>query len=603
VKKTKLFNKSSFPWRIFFRTVLIQACLVVAALGASGLAARYFFKQKYIHQVAEQVNDTLVGLSPDLNKKIAPTWCARRSKEGGSRFLVISASDGQILCDSLEHSDKAGQENLGRMLSRKEILEAQNSAFAFDLKFKRKHTDNTLYGALYLAPEDLFLWESVSLASLTETLQLFDSSLTLIIILVSIISTAFAVWSARRMVFPLGRLLVKTQNVLAHPDIHDAHENDPENLETDSFGEWSDLEFSIDKIRNDLRTKSESLNREREELTTLMSAISDAILAIDTEGVPLFFNSRFALLFGSEDQLQKRNIRLWEMFRAPEILEAFKAALHDGRSTSVKAIEIEQIAGGKRFFSLSVSPLRKQNAEVYGAVGIFHDVSEMKGAEQIRIDFVANVSHELRTPLTAIKGYTDTIVEDSQRGIAPKQEFLDVISRNVNRLMALIGDLLDLSALESTDVLQMGQVRTDEITHRVVKQLQGNFEAKKQKISVQIGTPLVVADARRLEQVLVNLLDNAHKYTPSGGEVNVSWVQDRQDVLLKVKDNGPGIPLEHHSRLFERFYRVDKARSREQGGTGLGLAIVKHIMQRHGGSATVESHLGGGATFICRFPI
>ncbi|MDZ4676328.1 MAG: ATP-binding protein [Oligoflexia bacterium] len=597
MKKNKLFSQSSFPWRIFFRMVLIQTCLVVAALGASGLAARYFFKQKYINQVAEQLHDTLVGLSPDLNRANARTWCTHRTKEGTMRFLIMSSS-GEILCDS-----QPNYGNLGNLALRKEILDAQLNTYGFDFKFDRKNSDNSLNGALYLGPEELILWGAVSLNSLRETLKLFDNSLTLILLLVASIFMALAIWSARRMVFPLGRLLVKTKNALAQTDHSENSEIDPETLETDSFGEWSDLEFSIDKIRTDLKLKSESLNREREELTTLMSAISDAILAVDQEGVPLFFNTRFALLFGNEEQLQKRNIRLWEMFRAPEILEAFKAALNRGTSTSVKAIEIEQTNNTKQFFSLSVAPLRKQNSEIYGAVGIFHDVTELKGAEQIRIDFVANVSHELRTPLTAIKGYTDTIVEDSKRGIQPKQEFLDVISRNVNRLMALIGDLLDLSALESTDVLQKAQVRTQEVTVRVLNQLQGNFESKKQIVTTHVDAQIVYADPRRLEQVLVNLLDNAHKYTPIGCALEVSWTQERHDVVLKIKDHGPGIPPEHHSRLFERFYRVDKARSREQGGTGLGLAIVKHIMQRHGGSASVESQLGHGATFICRFPI
>jgi len=225
-----------------------------------------------------------------------------------------------------------------------------------------------------------------------------------------------------------------------------------------------------------------------------------------------------------------------------------------------------------------------------------------KRAEQLRIDFVANVSHELRTPLTSIKGYTDTLMEDLRLGRPVEIEYLDAISRNANRLMSLISDLLDLSSLESTEVLQKTIVATPEISSRAIKSLQTNFDAKKQTIEIKFGVDTISADVRRLEQVLINLLDNANKYTPVNGQIEVIWDQDESNYYLKIKDNGPGIPTEHQSRLFERFYRVDKARSREVGGTGLGLAIVKHIMQCHEGSISVENNPTKGSMFICQFP-
>lgn len=364
------------------------------------------------------------------------------------------------------------------------------------------------------------------------------------------------------------------------------------------FPKWSELESSLDEIRRDLETKAERLSLEREELATLMSAISDAILAVDLEGTPLFFNSQLALLFGAFI----KDTRLWEVIRAPEILNAFDVALKQGKEGFARAIPINPISGPRRFFSLSVSALRKRDGSVYGAVGIFHDVTELKAAEQMRIDFVANVSHELRTPLTAIKGYVDTLIQDSEQGQPMTPEFLQIIARNSTRLMGLIQDLLELSTLESGDSIQKERLSTKEITDRVIHQLSHAFEAKRQEVSCLVGAPLVVADSRRLEQVLVNLLDNASKYTPTGGKIAVSWDHDGNDVVLRVKDTGPGISVEHHARLFERFYRVDKARSREQGGTGLGLAIVKHIVQRHQGAVSIESQPPRGSTFICRFP-
>jgi two-component system phosphate regulon sensor histidine kinase PhoR len=233
-------------------------------------------------------------------------------------------------------------------------------------------------------------------------------------------------------------------------------------------------------------------------------------------------------------------------------------------------------------------------------------VTELKRAENIRIEFVANVSHELRTPLTAIKGYTDTLREDVGHGrYDAAGKFLEVISRNVDRLMSLIGDLLDLSSLESHDgkELQKSTINTREITERVVAHLESRRAEKRHTIETRFTVEAVDADPKRLEQVLVNLIENAVKYVPASGKIVVSWESGEQNsVLLKVSDNGPGIPVEHHSRLFERFYRVDPGRSRDSGGTGLGLAIVKHIMQRHGGSVWISSEMGKGTTFICRFP-
>ncbi|MBC7692871.1 MAG: PAS domain S-box protein [Methylotenera sp.] len=402
-----------------------------------------------------------------------------------------------------------------------------------------------------------------------QALESFDRFLMFSILILSVGLCLFAVWAWRSLILPL-----RVQ-----------------------------MAASVESIRADLEHKTESLSLEREQLSTLMSAISDAILAIDLEEAPLFFNGQFALLMGREN-LRNQDFRLWEMFRDPEILGVFRVALQKGRVVHLKATPFDQETG-RKFYSLSVSPLRRPDRTIYGAVGIFHDVTELKTAEQMRIDFVANVSHELRTPLTAIKGYADTLVQDLREGRAIAPEFLDIILRNVDRLMNLISDLLDLSTLDAaSDGLQKEKLPTEDLSHRVVAQMALTLEAKKQTVKIESRVPLVTADLRRIEQVLVNLLDNAAKYTPVGGSISIFWEKDSgsADTLLRVVDAGPGIDPDHHQRLFERFYRVDKARSRELGGTGLGLAIVKHIMQRHGGAVWVKSELGRGAQFICRFP-
>jgi two-component system phosphate regulon sensor histidine kinase PhoR len=369
--------------------------------------------------------------------------------------------------------------------------------------------------------------------------------------------------------------------------------------------EKAHLYNQIEELKKKWEIATQNLRIEEGELETVMSAISDAILAIDKEGRPIFFNSKFELVFG-QGKLPKF-LRLREIFEDTQIVKSFEEALREGRSSSSLSIKFESENGQERYFNLSVSPLSRSGLVIYGALGIFHDVTELKTAEQMRIDFVANVSHELRTPLTSIKGYTETLLEDFQRDPETlkeesTQEFLFKISRNAARLMNLVGDLLDLSSIESNEVFHKELTSTEDMMTRIARSMEEKFKNKKQTLEWHCSQKEVFADPNRLEQVLINLIDNAHKYTPDAGHVLVTWEKEGKYAVLKVKDTGVGIPAEHHSRLFERFYRVDKARSREQGGTGLGLSIVKHIVQKHEGTVSVQSVPKEGSTFICRFP-
>jgi two-component system phosphate regulon sensor histidine kinase PhoR len=447
------------------------------------------------------------------------------------------------------------------------------------------------------------------LPALAEALRFFDRSLVGVLFFLGVTFTAFSAWTGRRLVVPLGRLLQKARGV--------SERGEPEGASrAEVDAEWSDLESSLDRIQSHLQSKTETLAREREELATLMSAISEAIVAVDREGIPLFYNSHFAVSFLPRPIGLKSTAipSLGEVFRAPEVLEAFDRAWVSGLNQSVE-VRLHPLSSGagagealSRYYRLSVAPLRR-SGEIYGAVGIFHDITELKQVEQIRIDFVANVSHELRTPLTSIKGYTDTLRDDLREGkLESAEKFFEIIGRNVDRLMSLISDLLDLSSLESSSPnslpngVQKVSVSTEELTRRVLGQLEKLRAKKAHQVETRFVAPYVDAQPERVEQVLTNLLENAIKYLPEGGRIRVVWEPLPQAVLLRVADNGPGIPPEHQTRLFERFYRIDKGRSRELGGTGLGLAIVKHIMQVHGGSVYVASEPGKGAEFVCQFP-
>ncbi len=575
-----------FPWRIFYRVALVQSLLILLALASSGLVARQLLKRQFVLEIQSRVNDVLSLVLQRVPASPNADWCKTQSLPSSIRLTLIR-KDGSTVCDS-----KSEPQSLGNLSDREDFQAALKTAqIAFD------RSPGLLSGALLHPASGAVLRAEISLLELEQTLRVFDTSFGIALAVVASILGGLAIWLARRLVFPLGRLILKTQRLVSQqPEMVSR-----DDLTKEVFDEWADLESNIDRLKRDLAAKTQSLSMEQLELDTIMGAISDAILAVDPEGNLLFYNSRFEVLFGS-DALRSRNLKLWGIFREPDILSTFEAALKQGRAGGTKAISLEQNQGPRRFFALSVSPLRKQDGAIYGALGIFHDVTELKSAEQMRIDFVANVSHELRTPLTVIKGYADTLLLDFKDKNSDALEFLNSIARNSDRLMNLMNDLLDLSSLESDSIIQKDAISTEEITQRIVKQLQGAFDAKQQHIETTFEAKTVVADAQRLEQVLVNLLSNANKYTPSGGEIRVNWLPSGRDTLLQVADSGPGIPVEHHGRLFERFYRVDKARSREQGGTGLGLAIVKHIMQRHEGAVWVESTPGAGSAFFCRFP-
>jgi two-component system, OmpR family, phosphate regulon sensor histidine kinase PhoR len=436
--------------------------------------------------------------------------------------------------------------------------------------------------------------------SIPELLNVFDQAFIVYTLSLLLCFICISLWMAYKLILPLGRIIVKARTILRKESTYE----DTEIPSAETEGEWSDLDLTLSKIRTDLDQKNRYLSRDQEEMEAIMSAMSDAVVSIDLQENIRFYNSQFVLFFS--DKLPSKNRpTLSEIFRAHEVRNAFSTAIHTGQMRVQELSLYIRDENIPRYFSLSVTPLRqKEEGKIYGAVGIFHDLTEIRRTDQIRIDFVANVSHELRTPLTSIKGYTETLKEDlEKRDISNAPKYVETILRNSNRLIDLVSDLLNLSSLDSGAELEKSFINLRDLTERIVMQLESKRAMKDQVIHLTFQAEELYADLKRVEQVLFNLLENAIKYVPSGKNIWVSWKKDPSaNIYLHVRDDGPGIPPEHHARLFERFYRVDKARSRDQGGTGLGLAIVKHIMQRHGGHIRVTGALGEGTEFICTFP-
>jgi two-component system phosphate regulon sensor histidine kinase PhoR len=352
-------------------------------------------------------------------------------------------------------------------------------------------------------------------------------------------------------------------------------------------------------VMNDMALRIEgelkSVAAEKNRLDTILSGMGEGVMVTDATGVITLVNPAFRALFDLREEVEGKP--LINITRHPALHDAFKNAV-ETKNEMVEEFTLP-LFDGKTVLT-HWCPLLEGD-KLQGVVAVFHDISELKRLEKVRRDFVANVSHELRTPVTVIKGYAETLLSgalanDPERAAG----FLEKIDRHADRLASLVGDLLILSELEAGEKsLQLAPVAIVGAVGHARALLEE--KARDKNINIDLsgveGAPPVLADRGKLEQVMVNLLDNALKYTPENGSITISAKEADGMVAILLTDTGIGIPPKDLPRIFERFYRVDTARSREQGGTGLGLAIVKHIIQQHGGSVTVESTPGKGSTF------
>ncbi|HLG28582.1 MAG TPA: ATP-binding protein [Candidatus Brocadiales bacterium] len=375
-----------------------------------------------------------------------------------------------------------------------------------------------------------------------------------------------------------------------------------------SKDEIGTLAESINKMSENLEERIKTISEHTNELMAILSSMIEGVVAIDENERVMMINEAAKKMFNLyDDSIIGRPY--WEIIRNNELYSCIARALAEGHTRSA---EITDALFSNKVFRAQVAPIFELPADnqqgkkkVTGAVLVFNDITDIRRLENMRIDFVANVSHELKTPITSIKGFVETLKERALNEPENARKFLDIIENHTNRLNNLINDLLNLSRIESKDIpLKITEINPLPVINKVAGGLTHRFQEKRQVLSIEFpdNFPQIMADESLLEQAITNLLDNAIKYTEDGGKITVSGTTEKNWIRLEVADTGIGIPLKDLPRIFERFYRVDKARSREMGGTGLGLAIVKHIMAAHGGSVTVESKLGAGSKFTLLFP-
>ncbi|MCM3086407.1 cell wall metabolism sensor histidine kinase WalK [Bhargavaea ginsengi] len=359
---------------------------------------------------------------------------------------------------------------------------------------------------------------------------------------------------------------------------------------------------AVNALARNLQEMESMRETEAERLETLIANMGSGLLMIGRNSEISMANSFFLNQIGKDDD---RLIGL--PYKAAALPEAL-VILIDTVSIREKPVteQIDIIAEtGIRTMAVYSAPVIDKHGGWLGIVVVMHDISELIRLEKIRKDFVANVSHELRTPVTSIKGFSETLMDGAIQDESAAMQFLEIIHGESGRLEMLIEDLLDLSKIEKEGyVLRLQPVNVNEVIERSVRSISGRL--KNREMTVEVDYPhelLIKADPERLVQVLVNLLTNAVSYSKPGTLIKVTAAETASMVSISVTDQGIGIPAEELPRLFERFYRVDKARSRDSGGTGLGLSIVKHLVDLHGGTITVESEPGKGSTFTVSIPL
>lgn len=418
----------------------------------------------------------------------------------------------------------------------------------------------------------------------SRALHILRSDLLTASLLSLVLATLVSAWIAHRMSTRLRRI-VDFSHRIAGGDFA-ARIEEPDG---DEIGE---VARALDATAGQLQRSFQALESKQRELTALLDSMQEAVVAVDAAGQVSWTNAVMQRIAPGVGRVGKALVM---SLRDPEVLKCVETALKERRISSGRALST--VPG--RVFEVSAAPMPGG-----GAVAVLHDVTEIERAEKTRRDFIANVSHELRTPLTSISGYVETLLEDETQLSGHGREFMGIILKNARRVNRLTEDLLALARVESGEhKLTLQPVRASALVEDAIESLTGMLVES--DVELQAGETteaIVLADVDAMTQVFGNLIENAMKYGGAGGRVIAGARALDDAVEFFVQDFGQGMASEHLDRIFERFYRVDKARSRESGGTGLGLAIVKHIVLAHGGTIRAESELGAGTTFLFTLP-
>ncbi len=544
------------------------------------------------HALREQIEQSLIGEARLLGAQLAardPSFSVRLGAPGGLVRAAADATRAQVTIFSLNGEVRASSGTgvpVGIPVQgpRPELEQLRTGGpHASSSTVGKNVRSHTLFVAVRAG--NLVVRMAYPLAEIQTKLHLLRRDILLASLVSLALATMLAAVFAQRVAKRLSRIVAFAERIAAG-DLS-------ARVEERQLDEISAVAHALDATASQLETAFHSLESSRRELTALLDSMQEGVIAVTASRQVSWSNAVIARL---SHQTVREGRSLVHTIRDPDVLMCVESALHQrkvcmGRATSVSP---------GRTFEVNAAPMPGG-----GAVVVLHDVTEIERAETTRRDFVANVSHELRTPLTSISGYVETMLDGGEPVSDQARDFLGIILKNASRMNRLTEDLLALARVESGDYkLSLQPIRASALVEDAVESL--TPVAHDAGLALEQGErarEFVMADPDALQQVFGNLIENATKYGRAGERVRVGAIRRDHEVEFFVQDFGPGVASEHQPRIFERFYRVDKARSRESGGTGLGLSIARHIVHAHGGDIRIESELGSGATFFFVLPM
>ena len=564
--------------RIFLKLFAASLILIAACM----LTMNVLMQRAWEGMLRKEIETSMREKTLMLASRIASTPADQRAQvlqqaatEAGARATLI-ASDGTVLADS-----EANPAKMDNHADRSEVIAALSGQVGSSTRSSRTLGVPFLYEA---APVPGGV---VRLAYRLSLIEDVNRQVRVNLLKTTVVAALFAMVLAFVATQSIGRRLVRITAFAERVAAGDLSAR----IQEGSSDEIAHVATALDKTARKLEDGFRAVESSRQTLETLLNSMQEPVIAVAEDGRVLWANQRMERLLPSGIRLGEPLVR---SARDPEILRAVQTALETRDIVTARAAKI--FSG--RVFDLTAAPMPGG-----GVVAVMHDQTEIERVEKTRRDFIANVSHELRTPLTSIQGYAETVLDNEQLSESA-HEFVEIIRKNAMRMARLTEDLLVLARVESGErSFKMETATPQELLEESVQTFQEIADSRGIELSVMnTASSAVSVDRDAIHQVFGNLIDNAMKYGEDGHKILIGACERQDGVQFFVRDFGAGIPSDHLPRLFERFYRVDKARSRESGGTGLGLAIAKHVVRAHGGTIKAESELNHGATFYFTLP-
>ncbi|EAD0635937.1 PAS domain-containing protein [Listeria monocytogenes] len=586
----KLWLKIGLSFFILFFVVMV----IVGVFSGELMKSTYLnMKESQLEDDAKILLQTTNMENLDLDKDAATIQKSLDplGEDIDARITVID-SEGDVVADT-----KKDPEKLDNHMNRPEVTDILKKEESVGISIRE--SDSLGYSMLYVAvpvkhqgKTDGVLRISISLESVDAAVAKLWGNLALIFGIALVIIAAISVFIARKITRPVREIIEVSTDLANHK--YDSR------IHGKISGELQDLSISVNTLAESLETQMFEIKQNEQRLNAIVQNLVSGVMLINVDKQVIMTNRTMYQILGETEITGKPFYEVIKSFALSQLIEG------TFETKTIQQKEIILYFPREMILDASVSPILGENGEITGIILLLHDITQIRHLENVRSEFVTNVSHELKTPVTALKGFAETLLDGAMYDEVLLKKFLTIIKEESDRLHRLIMDILALSRIEQNPVAENVElVDVDEVIEQSARTIFEMATEKNIRVTIPEKTSasvMIETDRDKLQQIIINLLSNAINYTPVDGKVEVKLIEQEAEVIIEVTDNGIGIPAKDIDRVFERFYRVDKARSRHSGGTGLGLSIVKHLVENCGGRIEVESQEEVGSTFRVTLP-